>query len=189
MAISLRLAGPPTDADIVDLSTRNPGYQFERNAAGELVVTPTSAWSGRCEAELITQLGNWAKTDGSGVVFSSSTGFRLPDGSLLIPDGSWVRRERWDALSPKEQRGFGPFCPDAVFEVVSPTDRLSFLRRKCEDYLANGARLVALVDPARRAVEIYTPGQSPQIVEGQRSAALGPVLPGFTLDLDALFQD
>ena len=189
MAISLRLAGPPTDADIVDLSTRNPGYQFERNAAGELVVTPTSARSGRCEAELIMQLGNWAKRDGTGVVFSSSTGFRLPDGSLLIPDGSWVRRERWDALSPKERRSFGPFCPDAVFEVVSPSDRLSFLQRKCEDYLANSARIAVLIDPARRPPEIYTPGQGSEVVAGQRSVTLGPVLPGFTLDLAALFED
>jgi Uma2 family endonuclease len=189
MAISLRLAGPPTDADIVEFSTRNPGYQFERNAAGELVVTPTSASSGRCEAELIAQLSYWAKRDGTGVVFSSSTGFRLPDGSLLIPDGSWLRRERWDALSRREQRSFGPFCPDAVFEVVSPSDRLSFLRRKCEDYLANGARIAVLVDPARRSLEIYMPGQGVQVIEGQRSAAVGPVLPGFTLDLDALFDD
>jgi hypothetical protein len=33
------------------------------------------------------------------------------------------------------------------------------------------------------------PGQGVQVIEGQRSAAVGPVLPGFTLDLDALFDD
>jgi hypothetical protein len=46
MAISLRLAGPPTDDEIRALAARNPGYQFERTAGGELVVTPTGGRSG-----------------------------------------------------------------------------------------------------------------------------------------------
>jgi Uma2 family endonuclease len=189
MAISLRLAGPPTDEDIVELSERNPGYQFERSAAGELVVTPTSFTSGRHEAKLIYRLSAWAETHGTGVVFSSSTGFRLPDGSFLIPDASWLRRERWDALSPRERQTFGHLCPDAVFEVASPSDRLAFLRRKCQDYLANGARVVVLVDPHRRAVEVNRPGREPERIEGASRVELGPVLPGFVLDLAALFDD
>ncbi len=186
MAISLKLAAPPTDGEIRALSARNPGYQFERTAGGELVVTPTGGRSGRSEAELITQLATWAKADGTGIVFSSATGFRLPDGSLLVPDASWVRRERWDALTPQQQEDFVPLCPDAVFEVASPSDRLPHLRRKCRDYLANGARLAVLVDPARRAVELHMPDREPQAFEGLPSVALGPVLPGFVLDLKAL---
>jgi Uma2 family endonuclease len=189
MAISLRLAGPPTDEDIVELADRNPGYQFERSASGELVVTPTSVGSGRHEAELIFQLTAWAKADGTGVVFSSSTGFRLPDGALLVPDGSWLRRERWDALSPRERETLARLCPDAVFEIVSPSDSLAFLRRKCQDYLANGARLAVLIDPDRRAVETYTPDREPEIVEGASRVEAGPVLPGFILDLGSFLDD
>ena len=59
MAISLKLAASPTDEEIRALSARNPGYQFERTAGGELVVTPTGARSGQCEAELIIRLGNF----------------------------------------------------------------------------------------------------------------------------------
>ncbi len=40
VAISLRLAAVPTDDDILELSRRNPGFEFERTAAGELVVSP-----------------------------------------------------------------------------------------------------------------------------------------------------
>ena len=36
MAISLKLAAPPGDDEILDLSKRNPAFQFERSAAGEL---------------------------------------------------------------------------------------------------------------------------------------------------------
>ena len=188
MAISLKLAASPTDEEIRALSARNPGYQFERTAGGELVVTPTGARSGQHEAELIIQLGNWAKADGMGLVFSSQTGFRLPDGSLLVPDASWVRRERWDALTAQEQEDFAPLCPDAVFEVASQSDALSHLRRKMRDYLANGARVAVLIDPKRRAIEIHTAGRDPAVLEDIRSVALGPVLPGFVLDLKQIFD-
>jgi Uma2 family endonuclease len=113
----------------------------------------------------------------------------LPDGSLLVPDASWVRSDRWDALSRQAQQDFVPLCPDAVFEVLSPSDRLPYLRRKCRDYLASGASLVVLLDPERQAVEIFTPGRDPDVREGVSSIALDPVLPGFTLDLRTLFED
>jgi len=186
MAIKLRLAGPPTDDEIRALSGRNPGYQFERTADGELVVTPTGGRSGRCEAELIAQLRNWARMDGTGIVFSSATGFRLPDGSLLVPDASWVRRERWDTLTPDQQEDFVPLCPDAAFEVVSGSDRLSRLQAKCRDYLANGAGLAVLIDPGRHAVEIYLPGREPEVLKDPSSVALSPILPEFVLDLEGL---
>jgi len=50
-------------------------------------------------------------------LFDSSTGFRLPGGSVLSPDASLVRLERWQALTPKERRGFAPLCPDLVVEI------------------------------------------------------------------------
>ncbi|MDR7543688.1 MAG: Uma2 family endonuclease [Armatimonadota bacterium] len=105
MAISLRLARRPTDEEIFELARRNPGLQIERNAAGELIVTPTGGRAGRSEAALVRQLHNWATTEGRGIVFGPSTGFHLPDGSLLSPDASWLRLERWEALSPGQQEG------------------------------------------------------------------------------------
>src|SRR3990172_1988537 len=103
VAISLKLVAPPTDEEIRELSRRNPGLQFERSTAGELVVTPTSGRGGRRELIVGSQLDHWAEADGGGFAFGPSTGFRLPDGSLLSPDASWVRRDRWEALSPEQQ--------------------------------------------------------------------------------------
>ncbi len=187
MAISLKLAAPPTDEEILELSQRNPGYEFERTAAGELVVTPTGSAGGRRDAVLVRQLDTWAEADGTGVAFGSSTGFRLPDGSLLVPDAAWVRGVRWEALSSKEQEEFAPLCPDAVFEILSVSDALSNLRKKMRSYLANGARLAVLIDPQRRTVEIYAPGREPELLASPQSVSLGPVLPGFTLDLKRIF--
>ncbi|MGH2405156.1 MAG: Uma2 family endonuclease [bacterium] len=187
MAISLKLAAPPSDEEILKLSERNPGYQFERTDAGELVVTAVGAESGWRELELGAQLRNWAVEDSRGIAFSPSTGFHLSDGSLLLPDASWLRRDRWEALTAEQRRGLAPLCPEAVFEIVSPSDSLASLRRKMRSYLANGARLAVLVDPERRAVEIYAPDREPQILDSPQSVSFDPVLPGFTLDLERIF--
>jgi Uma2 family endonuclease len=170
VAISLRLLAPPSDGDILDLSQRNPGLQIERGADGALIVTPASGKGGRRELLLGRQLDEWAEADGRGLVFGPSTGFRLPDGSLLSPDAAWIRRERWASLTDEQQESYVPLCPDATFEVLSRNDSLPRLRAKMRAYLANGAMLAVLVDPQRRAVEIYEPDREPRTLErGYRS--------------------
>ncbi|MDR7521910.1 MAG: Uma2 family endonuclease [Armatimonadota bacterium] len=187
MSVSLKMKAPPTDEELRELSDRNPGYQFERSAAGELIVTPTGSKAGRRELLLGVQLARWAEADGRGLAFGPSAGFRLPDGSVLSPDASWVRRDRWDSLEAGAQEGFAPLCPDAVFECASRSDELPGLRAKLQVYLANGARLAVLVDPYRRAVEIFEPGRTPRVVEQARSVAFPSVLSGFVLDLEPIF--
>jgi Uma2 family endonuclease len=187
VAISFRPLAPPSDTELFELGRRNPGFQFERSPAGDLVVTPTGSETARHELELGAQLHRWAARDGSGVAFSPSAGFRLPDGSVLSPDASWIRRERWLALSAMERQGFAPVCPDAVFEIVSHTDALTDLRKKMPAYLANGARLALLIDPGRQAVELYLPDRDVRIFESSESVSLDPVLPGFVLLLQPIF--
>ncbi len=187
MAISLRMAAPPSDDEILELSNRNPGYQFERSATGELIVTPGSFETGRREAVLVTQLSRWAEVQGKGVVFSSSTGFRLPDGSLLSPDAAWLPEERWMALTPEQRDSFGPLCPDAVFEILSTSDSLRVLRAKMQAYLVNGVRLAVLIDPQHRTVEVSVPRREVEVFASPKSVPLDPVLPGFTLELEPIF--
>ncbi|MDR7496366.1 MAG: Uma2 family endonuclease [Armatimonadota bacterium] len=187
MAISLRMIAAPTDEDLLELSRRNPGFEFERSAEGELIVTPTGTRSGLREGELFAQLHAWARADGRGLAFGASTGFRMPDGAVFAPDAAWVRRDRWDALAPEAQEGFAPRCPDAVFEVASPSNRSDALRAKLAAYLANGAQLAVLIDSIGRVVEIHAPGQSPRVVEQPRSVVFSTVLTGFELRLEPIF--
>lgn len=127
MGIRLELDRPLTDETLLALSKRNPGYQIERSAKGELLVAPTGSEGGLRRSEVHGQLYAWNRGARLGLVFDASTGFNLPDGSCLSPDASWVRRDRWEALSPAERRGFAPLCPDAVFEVRSESDAVSAL--------------------------------------------------------------
>jgi Uma2 family endonuclease len=188
MGIRLDLLHRVTDEELWELSERNPGYQFERTADGRLIVTPTGGESGRRSLQIAYQLERWNRRTRLGVAFDSSTGFRLPDGSLLSPDASWVRRERWEALSREEREGFVPLCPDAVFEVRSASQSLGELREKMEAYRANGACLGVLIDPYRQAVEIYRPGAPVERYEGVERVSLDPELPGFILELEPIFE-
>jgi Uma2 family endonuclease len=125
-------------------------------------------------------------------VLDSSTGFRLPDGSVLSPDASLVRLERWRALSPEQQRSFPPLCPDLVVELASPSDQgprgLSALQGKLASYQANGAQLGWLLIPAEQAVEIWPAQGEPQRIDAATGLDGGELLPGLQLNLTAIRQ-
>ena len=146
-------------------------------------------WGAEGGSEVIGQLRDWNRRTRAGVVFDSSTGFHLPDGSLLSPDASWIRRERWEALSSEEREGFGRFCPDAVFEVRSPCQTPEELRERVRTYLRNGSRIGVLIDPYERAVEVYRPAHEPERHEKPDQVALEPELPGFVLELGPVFEE
>jgi Uma2 family endonuclease len=186
VAITLDLLRRVTDQELAALSARNPGYQFERTPEGRLVVSPTGSEGGRRSGNLFGQLWLWNERDHTGVTFDSSAGFNLPDGSCRSPDASWVRRDRWESLSPEQRQGFAPLCPDVVFEVRSRSDTLTELQDKVRRYVENGALLAVLVDPDAQSVELYRPGRGPERCAGADQVSLAPELPGFSLDLRPL---
>jgi Uma2 family endonuclease len=170
----------------------NPEAVLELAADGQLISrTPTGGDTGRRNTRLITRLQTWADRQGGWTVFDSSTGFRLADGSVLSPDASVVRLERWQALSAEQRRGFPPLCPDLVVELASPSDDgprgAEALRRKLTAYLANGAQLGWLLFPEQRAVEIWRPGAEPQRLEPAEVLEGGDVLPGLRLRLEEIW--
>ena len=119
---------------------------LELAADGRVIaMTPTGGETGARNGELFFQLKLYAKRTAQWKVFDSSTGFQLPDGSVVSPEASLVRLDRWEALNAEECREFSPLCPDLFVELASPSDEgprgLSALRQKMADYQRNGARL------------------------------------------------
>lgn len=166
----------------------NPELRLELTAQGELILmSPTGSKTGLRNSALNRQLGNWAKEEGSGVTFDSSSGFSLPNGARRSPDAAWLRKERWEALSEEEQEGFAPVCPDFVVELRSSRDRVEALKRKMSEYIENGARLGWLIDPIERRVDIYEPGRPAECLEGPTRIEGAKVLAGFVLDLSEIW--
>jgi len=167
----------------------NRDLRIERTSAGELAIMPlTRGASGNRNAEITFQLQRWAKEDGSGVAFDSSTAFALPNGAVRSPDASWVRRERLARLSEEEKQKFLPLCPDLVVELRSPSDPRPLLEAKLREYRDNGARLGLLIDPVGRRVQIYREDGGVEALEGPTTVSGAPVLPGFRLSLDAIWS-
>ncbi|MEM1281213.1 MAG: Uma2 family endonuclease [Cyanobacteria bacterium P01_H01_bin.152] len=179
-----------TPEQFAALTAANRELRFERTATGELIVNPpTGGGSGKRNAKIITQLGAWGEANETlGEYFDSSTGFKLPNGANRSPDASWVRRDRWEALTLEEQEGFVPLCPDFVVELRSKTDRLQDLREKMQEYLDNGAQLGWLIDPQPQRVEIYRAGQAVEGLEQPSTVSGEAVLPGFILSLKRIWS-
>jgi Uma2 family endonuclease len=174
----------------------NPNAVLELNASGELIsMTPTGGDTSARNSALIYALEAYARRTGRWKAFDSSGGFRLSDGSVLSPDASLVRLERWQALNPEQRRSFPPLCPDLVVELASPSDEgprgISALRQKMSSYIRNGAQLGWLLLPSERAVEIWRSGSPASEAERRAPAsqlAGEPLLPGFCLALDEIWE-
>ncbi|MEO0853636.1 MAG: Uma2 family endonuclease, partial [Cyanobacteria bacterium J06648_11] len=92
-----------------ELCMANADVSMERSPRGELIVmAPVGGESGNREADLIADLVLWNRQTRLGLVFSSSTIFKLPGGGERSPDVAWVQQERWDALAPEQRRKFPP---------------------------------------------------------------------------------
>jgi Uma2 family endonuclease len=161
---------------------------LELAADGRVIaMTPTGSETGARNSELLFQLKLYTNRVGGWKVFDSSSGFRLPDGSVVSPDASLVDLDRWQALSTAERRSFAPLCPDLVVELASPSDEgprgVSALRQKMASYQANGARLGWLLLPHQQAVEVWPASGAPQRLEQIDVLEATPDVPGLQLQL------
>jgi len=180
----LRPPAPLSDDELIAFSKANEPCKVERLASGEiLVMTPSGSKKNIREASVVHELFAWAETDRRGEVFSSNAGFNLPDGSTLSPDAGWVDSSRVAALSDREQERFLPFAPDFLIEILSPSDSLSELDAKMEQWIANGAGLAWRIDPFGGTVAIYAAGEAPVMLERPGAVdGTGPIT-GFRLKM------
>jgi Uma2 family endonuclease len=116
---------------------------------------------------------------------------KMPDDrrNSRIPDLAFTSAER--AL-PITRQGAVPQMPDLAVEVKSPDDSINLLRAKAAYYLANGSRMVWLVYPEQRLVEVYRLDVDVLLLvdNEERHDVLdgGDVLPGFELPLRDIFS-
>lgn len=175
------------------LCAENREAVLELAADGRVIaMTPTGSETSGRNSELLFQLQRFAKASGRWKVFESSGGFRLPDGSVVSPDASLVRLDRWQALSAEERRRFAPLCPDLVVELASPSDDgprgVAALRQKMAEYQRNGARLGWLVLPEERAVEVWPSAGDPQRLVNPAVLTAPPEFPGLSLHLAEIWS-
>ncbi len=174
------------DEQFYRLCSANRDLRLERTATGNLIIMPPKGWgTGNRNARVVQQLANWADIDGQGLVFDSSTGFRLPNGAIRSPDAAWLKRERLEALNPEPDK-FLPLCPDFVVELRSANDNLAMLQEKMQEYFTNGLQLGWLINPQDKQVEVYRLEQEVEVLQSPISVSGEGVLPGFVLELEQI---
>lgn len=178
-----------TDDDFFTLCEQNRELRIEMTKEGDMIVMmPTGGEGGNRNYNLIVEFGIWAKQDGTGVGFDSSTGFKLPNGAKRSPDLSWIQRKRWTRVPKKLRKKFPPICPDFVVELRSETDDLKVVQAKMEEYLENGAQLGWLLDPLEKKVHIYRPNEKVKILNRPKTISGEPLLQGLKLKLTGILD-
>ncbi|XZN92068.1 MAG: Uma2 family endonuclease [Microcoleus sp.] len=178
-----------TDDQFYQLCRQNPDVKFERNAKGEIIiVSPTGGETGSYNSEINADFVIWNRQTKLGICFDSSTCFKLPSGANRSPDVSWIKQERWDALTAEEKQKFPPIAPDFVWELMSPTDSLKETQDKMQEYMDNQVKLGWLINRKTRRVEIYRQGQEIEVLESPAQLSGEDILPGFVLNLQTMWK-
>ena len=177
-----------SDEEFESFCRHNPDVEIELTKEGELVIMPpTGGRTGIRNFSLIVVFGNWLEKDKTGVGFDSSTVFKLPNGAKRSPDLSWIKNERWEKLTDKEQEKFPPLCPDFVVELRSPSDSLKNLQNKLTEYIENGAALGWLIDPLEKKVHVYRSDAETEILDNPKQVSGEPLLKKFVLNVRKLW--
>ena len=149
--------------------------------------SPAGGQHGEVASEVVFALTAHAHTKQPGKVYTAEAAFELahdPD-VTFAPDVAFVRAER---LPPLHERvGAIKLAPDLAVEIVSPSDRMTTVRRKVAAYLAHGTAMVWVIEPRRRTVTVHRPGREPQVFREGDELDGEDVLPGFRLRVEQLF--
>ncbi len=156
---------------------------------GRLEPMSLPGWEhGEIVSDLHLLIGNFVKQNKLGKVFAAETAFRLqsdPD-TVRGPDIGFVSANRIPTGEADRRKAF-PGAPDLAVEVISPNDVYTKVRKKIDEYLKAGTKLVWIVDPSVKEVEVWRADRSrawlteTDVLDGET------VLPGFQLTVRDLF--
>ena len=123
-----------------------------------------------------------------GRVYAAATGFLLatnPD-TVLAPDAAFSRHERREQIG--HITGFIPAAPDVAVEVISPPDTYTEVEEKVSLWLQHGTQMVVVVNPRRRGVIVYRPGQPVRFLTEHDELSGNDVVPGWRVRIQDLFR-
>ncbi|HTJ28718.1 MAG TPA: Uma2 family endonuclease [Candidatus Limnocylindria bacterium] len=141
----------------------------------------------RLQGLLFTALDAWADAGTLGRV-ATEWRFRVaPPNAIvrpLVPDVAFLSYADLPADAPREAVQVPLGAPTVAVEILSPDDRAADVADKIATYLAAGTAAVLVVDPSDETIAVHdgTPH-----VRRVRETLTHAALPGFTLDVAALF--
>lgn len=180
-----------TAADLAELPSDLPSgpVRYELDNGRLVLMAPPGDQHGAIEVKIGAALLYEGEYRGFGKVRAGEVGivlWRNPD-RVVGADAAFIASASLPIRRSPE--GYLETIPDLVVEVVSKTDRPSRVRRKVEDYLKAGVRVVWVADPAARQVVEHRPGQEPAVYGEEDVLTVEDLIPGFRLPVALAFQE
>ena len=174
-----------TADDLMRLCSRGVRGELVRGVLHE--TTPAGQEHGEIAANLVYELMSFVKPRKLGRLTTSDAGVWLerdPD-TVREPDIAFFSAER--TPPGVRVRGYSETVPDLVAEIASPGDSRRELRDRARMWLGHGVRLVWVVRPDTRTLDVHRTGRAVATL-GEGDAIDGEdMLPGFACPVDAVF--
>jgi Uma2 family endonuclease len=162
------------------------GFKYEL-IRGELVKMPPAGFEhGDIGVKVASHLHSHVKKMQLGRVVAADTGYQLAADHVLAPDVSFVSESRLPTSGLPE--GFFHGVPDLAIEVISPSERERHVSQKVDDYLRYGCKMIVVIRPRTRRVELYSPMRAMQTLEPGDVLDGGSVVPGWQLPIADIFD-
>lgn len=151
---------------------------------GRIVEKVVGLKHGKIVLKIGARLVIWTEQHNIKGHYGTEVHHRLPDDdkNKVMPDVSFQYSET------EAGSGIVIGMPDFVVEVKSPRDSYDDMRDKARFYLANGTRLVWLIYPPRRIVEVYFADETSELFDKDQVLSGGDVLPGFEMAVSDIFN-
>ena len=175
-----------TADDLLRLSSQGVRGELIRGVLCETM--PTGHQHGRVVTNLVILLGNFIKPRKLGSLTASDSGVWLerdPD-TVREPDIAYFSAEKIPL--DVTVAGYAEVAPDLVVEIASPSDSRREVNAKALMWLGFGVRLVWVVHPDQRSVDVHRAGHPVATVNDSQALDGHHVLPGFTCEVRAFFD-
>lgn len=168
------------------------GWTYEL-VNGVLVRMPlSSGGASSIGSRLLARLGTYVEDNGLGIITGEQGGYRLdpahPRETEVAPDVGFVRAERVPSPGSPDFYTAWLLAPDLAVEVASENQFAPGMGAKAKTYLAFGSRLVWVIWPRYKRVDIWRPGDDAPTTVGVGDILSGEdVVPGFSYPIARLF--
>jgi Uma2 family endonuclease len=154
---------------------------------GVLVEKAMGFWESRVAVVLGHFVESYLDSNDIGFILGAGGMQRVEFGQVRLPDLSFYLWRRFPNRELTIEQILDEVA-DLCVEVLSPSNTKKEMERKRREYFAAGAKLVWMVDPDKRTVDVYTAVDQFTTLDEARSLDGGAVLPGFTLSIRTWFE-
>jgi len=175
--------GTATEEDLI--AVNDHGHRICELVDGTLVEKAMGFHGAMHTVALAFQIGLFLRDHDLGKVLGADAMMRLFPGLVRAPDVTFISWERF----PKDKAPIPGVAPDLAVEVLSKSNTRKEMKRKLDEYLRSGVRLVWYVDPKTRSAKVYDPAGGVRELTEADELDGGDVLPGFRLSLADWFAE